>query len=78
MYKVMLGVFIAGTKKLVKEALKFNVGIIQPGLEYRQRLPLGRLGEPNEIARMALVLACDLSSYVHCALIAIDGGFLSA
>ncbi|MEM2080827.1 MAG: SDR family NAD(P)-dependent oxidoreductase [Candidatus Bathyarchaeia archaeon] len=72
------GVFTAGTKKLVKEALKFNVGIIQTGLEYRQRLPLGRLGEPDEIARMALVLACDLSSYVHGALIAVDGGFLSA
>lgn len=72
------GVFTAGTKKLVKEALKFNVGIIQTGLEYRQRLPLGRLGEPDEIARMALVLASDLSSYVHGALIAVDGGFLSA
>lgn len=72
------GVFTEGTKKLVKEALRFNVGIIQTGLEYRQRLPLGRLGEPDEIARMALVLACDLSSYVHGALIAVDGGFLSA
>lgn len=72
------GVFTAGTKKLALEALKFNVGIIQSGLEYRQRLPLGRLGKPDEIARMALVLASDLSSYVHGALIAVDGGFLSA
>ncbi|MCW4004383.1 MAG: SDR family oxidoreductase [Candidatus Bathyarchaeota archaeon] len=72
------GVFTPGTKSLVKEALKFNVGIIQTGLEYRQRLPMGRLGEPDEIARMALVLACDLSSYVHGALVAVDGGFLSA
>jgi NAD(P)-dependent dehydrogenase (short-subunit alcohol dehydrogenase family) len=72
------GVFTSGTKKLAKEALKFNVGIIQSGLEYRQRLPLGRLGKPDEIARMALVLASDLSSYVHGALVAVDGGFLSA
>ena len=66
------------TKNLAKEVLKFNVGIIQSGLEYRQRLPMGRLGQPDEIARIALVLASDLSSYVHGALIAVDGGFLSA
>ncbi len=72
------GVLTPGTKSLAKEVLKFNLGIIQSGLEYRQRLPLGRLGEPDEIARMALVLACDLSSYVHGALVAVDGGFLSA
>jgi NAD(P)-dependent dehydrogenase (short-subunit alcohol dehydrogenase family) len=72
------GVFTPGTKKLAKEVLKFNVGIIQSGLEYRQRLPMGRLGKPDEVALMALVLASDLSSYVHGALIAVDGGFLSA
>ncbi|MCW4018775.1 MAG: SDR family oxidoreductase [Candidatus Bathyarchaeota archaeon] len=72
------GVLTPGTKSLVKEVLKFNVGIIQSGLEYRQRLPMGRLGKPDEVARMALVLACDLSSYVHGALVVVDGGFLSA
>jgi NAD(P)-dependent dehydrogenase (short-subunit alcohol dehydrogenase family) len=72
------GVLTPGTRNLAKEALKFNVGIIKSGLEYRQRLPMGRLGQPDEIARMALVLACDLSSYVHGTLVAVDGGFLSA
>ena len=72
------GVLTPGTKSLAKEVLKLNIGIIQSGLEYRQRLPMGRLGKPDEIARMALVLACDLSSYVHGTLIAVDGGFLSA
>ncbi|MCW4011213.1 MAG: SDR family oxidoreductase [Candidatus Bathyarchaeota archaeon] len=72
------GVLTPGTKNIAKEILKLNVGIIQSGLEYRQRLPLGRLGDPDEIARMALVLACDLSSYVHGTLVAVDGGFLSA
>ncbi|MGZ4851393.1 MAG: SDR family NAD(P)-dependent oxidoreductase [Candidatus Bathyarchaeia archaeon] len=72
------GTFTPGTRRMAKELLKLNFGIIQSGLEYRQRLPLGRMGKPDEIARMALVLACDLSSYVHGALIAVDGGFLSA
>jgi len=40
--------------------------------------PLGRMGKPDEIARMALVLASDLSSYVNGTLIVVDGGFLSA
>jgi len=36
-------------------------------------------GSASGIGRaMALVLACDLSSYVHGTLIAVDGGFLSA
>jgi len=42
------------------------------------RTPMGRLGEPDEIARMALVLATDLSSYVHGTVVVVDGGFLSA
>jgi NAD(P)-dependent dehydrogenase (short-subunit alcohol dehydrogenase family) len=36
------------------------------------------MGQADEIARMALVLACDLSSYVTGTLIVVDGGFLSA
>jgi 3-oxoacyl-[acyl-carrier protein] reductase len=72
------GVITPGTKSLAKEVLKFNLGVVQSGIEYRQRLPMGRLGKPDEIARMALVLACDLSSYVHGTLVAVDGGFLSA
>ena len=67
-----------GTKSVAKQALKLNVGVIRSGLEYKQRLPLGRIGKPDEIAYMVLVLASDLSSYVHGTLIAVDGGFLSA
>ncbi len=72
------GVLTPGTKSLAKQALKFNVSIIRSGIKYSQRLPIGRLGEPDEIACMALVLASDLSSYMDGALVAVDGGFLSA
>jgi len=72
------GVITPGTKSMAKEVLKFNLGVVQSGIEYRQRLPMGRLGKPDEVARMALVLACDLSSYVHGTLVVVDGGFLSA
>ena len=72
------GVWTSGTKSLAKEAVKFNFGIVKSGIEYKMRTPMGRMGKPDEIARMALVLASDLSSYVNGTLIAVDGGFLSA
>jgi NAD(P)-dependent dehydrogenase (short-subunit alcohol dehydrogenase family) len=72
------GIMTPGTKSAAKEILRFNVGILKSGMEFRARLPLGRFGKPDDIACMAVVLASDLSSYVHGALIAVDGGFLSA
>ena len=38
------------------------------------KIPLNRIGEPEEIARMALVLASDIASYVTATTIFIDGG----
>jgi 3-oxoacyl-[acyl-carrier protein] reductase len=72
------GIWPLGTKNLAKEAMKFKLNVVKSGIEYNMRNPLGRLGKPDEIARMALVLATDLSSYVNGTLIAVDGGFLSA
>jgi len=72
------GVMTPGTKSLAKEALKFKFNVVKSGIEYSMRTPFGKLGKPDDIARMALVLACDLSSYVNGTLIAVDGSFLSA
>ena len=36
--------------------------------------PLGRTGTPEDVARVALFLACELSSYVNGANIVVDGG----
>jgi NAD(P)-dependent dehydrogenase (short-subunit alcohol dehydrogenase family) len=72
------GIWTSGTKNLAKEAMKFKLNIVKSGIEYNMRTPLGRLGKPDEIARMALVLASDLSSYLNGTLIVVDGGFLSA
>jgi len=72
------GITTPGTKAVAKELSRFKVGLLKTGVQFAMRLPLRRGGQPDEVARIAVVLASDLSSYVHGALIPVDGGFLSA
>ncbi len=72
------GIITPGVKDIAKEVFKFKLGRIKSGIEFKARLPLGRFGQPDEVAQIALVLASELSSYVHGALIPVDDGFLSA
>jgi NAD(P)-dependent dehydrogenase (short-subunit alcohol dehydrogenase family) len=44
---------------------------------FEDAIPLGRLAHPREIARVALFLASDESSYVTGAEITVDGGFMA-
>ena len=72
------GIDTPGTRGAAKGLLKLQLGLIKDGVEFLSRLPLGRMGDPDEVARMAVVLASDLSSYMTGALVPVDGGFLSA
>lgn len=38
------------------------------------KIPLGRIGEPEDVARMAVVLASDVASYVTATTVFVDGG----
>ncbi len=40
------------------------------------RTPIGRMGEPDDIAKVALFLASDLSGYMTGTTIVVDGGYL--
>ena len=72
------GIITRGTKTVAKGLFRLQLGLIRTAIEFKQRLPIGRLGRPDEVGCMALVLASDLSSYVHGAAIPVDGGFLAA
>jgi len=39
-----------------------------------RRIPLGRLGRPEDLAGPVVVLACDLAAYVTGAALLVDGG----
>jgi len=71
------GIKTPGTAKAARRIFGFKFDLIKLGLKFKVRLPLERMGESDEVACVALFLASDLASYVHGALIPVDGGFLS-
>jgi 3-oxoacyl-[acyl-carrier protein] reductase len=72
------GIVTPGTKAVAKEVTQLRLDLLRTGVLFSTRLPLRRGGQPDEVARITVVLASDLASYVHGALIPVDGGFLSA
>jgi NAD(P)-dependent dehydrogenase (short-subunit alcohol dehydrogenase family) len=73
---------------------KIRCNIIHPGIidtplqapyltdqlreEFKTGIPLGRIGQPREIAYAALFLASDESAFMTGAEMVVDGGFMAA
>jgi len=44
--------------------------------ELRQQIPMGRLGNPDDVAKVALFLASDLADYITGQVVVVDGGMV--
>lgn len=91
-YSASKGGLLALTKTLARDLASYNITVnaIAPGQidadpnlltpEARQRIidivPLGRLGEPEEIAYAALFLASPMAAYITGATIDVNGGIM--
>jgi NAD(P)-dependent dehydrogenase (short-subunit alcohol dehydrogenase family) len=72
------GIMTEGTREAAKQILKLNLGLVKDGVKFMSRLSLGRMGQPDDVARVALLLASDVTSYMNGAVVPVDGGFLSS
>lgn len=65
-----------GTEMVGKEALAAGLTLEQLGKSFMGRIPLGRMGEPDDIARAVLFLASGLADYMTGDIVLVDGGYL--
>lgn len=85
----IVGLTKAAAKELAKDGIRVNA--VQPGLIATDmtrampehvwatklaEIPMGRAGEPDEVAKVVLFLASELSSYVTGAVVEVTGGRL--
>ena len=64
---------IAGNNNIEIEVNEQDIESVRKAFVDRQ--PMGRIGQPNEIAELAVYLASDESSFVTGQAISIDGGW---
>lgn len=74
------GINTEGTANMSDAVLKSMVanGMSQEAImaSFTARIPLGRMGKPDDIAKTVLFLASDLSNYITGETIIVDGGYL--
>lgn len=90
-YSAAKGAVIAATRSLAQEVAKRNITVnaVAPGFirsdmtlelnqeQIRQMVPMGRIGEADEVAHVVSFLASDKASYITGEVININGGIYS-
>ena len=73
------GVRMRGIEQVARHELShLHLGIIATAVKFAQRLPLGHYADPDDVARVALMLASPMSDYMSGSEVVVDGGFLVA
>ena len=70
------GVVTPGSKKLAMELQQRGYDFMARGKKSKERTPLGRIGEPDDIARVVLFAASAASDYMTGTILLVDGGYL--
>ena len=71
------GIMTPGVQKLQRDTpMPSGVDMQKMLQEFLGRIPMQRLGEPDDIGKVALFLASDMSSYMTGSQIVVDGGVL--
>lgn len=71
------GILTSGTVVTGEEMQKITgKSIEQLAVDMGGRMPIGRMGEPDEVARVVLFLCSAASSYITGETIVVDGGYL--
>lgn len=65
-----------GTKTWGVKAVENGLTIEQLSKSFKDRIPLGRTGEPDDIARVVLFAASAAADYMTGTLLLVDGGYL--
>jgi 3-oxoacyl-[acyl-carrier protein] reductase len=69
--RTLTSLWITRAQQLAKER---GVSVEKIIHEFSEEIPMGRFGEPHEIAAMVVFLASHKASYVNCQSILVDGG----
>ncbi len=70
------GITTPGTQKLQQSTMPAGVDIKAMMDAFMKKIPMGKFGDPDDIGKVALFLASDMSSYMTGSQIVVDGGVL--
>ncbi|MBI4089461.1 MAG: SDR family oxidoreductase [Candidatus Levybacteria bacterium] len=70
------GILTPGVRNLQRAHSVSGVSMLNVMKEFLTKIPMQRMGEPDDIGKVALFLASDMSSYMTGSQIVVDGGVL--
>lgn len=70
------GIITPGVQEAQKGAVSAGVDMSKMMESFLAKIPMQRMGEPDDIGKVALFLASDMSSYMTGSQIVVDGGVL--